>query len=76
MFLVYTLAIIAFDYLITLDREIEYFWKRSFSGASILFLANRYTLPVYNLLVIMGYSTVWSDEVSISYEGLRGWFCT
>ncbi|EJF57186.1 hypothetical protein DICSQDRAFT_174142 [Dichomitus squalens LYAD-421 SS1] len=31
-----------YDYFITLGVEVEFFWNRSFSGAVLLFVGNRY----------------------------------
>ncbi|KAI0653586.1 hypothetical protein C8Q70DRAFT_1035010 [Cubamyces menziesii] len=35
-------AVLCYEYLITMDREVALFWKRKPTGASILFFANRY----------------------------------
>ncbi|KAI0630453.1 hypothetical protein C8Q77DRAFT_1160041 [Trametes polyzona] len=44
-------AFLLYDYLITLDREIELFWRRKFSGPSALFFFTRYsTLIAYDFL--------------------------
>ncbi|KAI0351300.1 hypothetical protein OH77DRAFT_1411320, partial [Trametes cingulata] len=44
-------ALLAYEYFITLDREINLFWKRKVTGATVLFLATRYLLLLsYNLL--------------------------
>ncbi|KAI0788365.1 hypothetical protein C8Q74DRAFT_1367096 [Fomes fomentarius] len=40
-------AIIFYDYCITLDQEITFFWRRKFNGAAILFYANRYFTLLY-----------------------------
>ena len=49
-----------------MDREIELFWKRKFSGAATLFLANRYTVLVYVTLqsAPISNSVTWTDHVS------------
>ena len=36
-------AFLTFEYVITFDREVELFWKKGVTGASVLFLSNRYT---------------------------------
>lgn len=38
-----------YDYLVTFGREVELFWTRKFSGATILFLANKYISLVNHL---------------------------
>ncbi|KAH9930447.1 uncharacterized protein BXZ73DRAFT_101821 [Epithele typhae] len=37
-----SLVLVLYDYLLTLDREIHYIWRRSVSSASILYLVLRY----------------------------------
>ncbi|KAI0772852.1 hypothetical protein BD413DRAFT_542630 [Trametes elegans] len=46
-----------YDYLITLDEEIRLFWKRKFTGASVLFLFIRYyTLLSYDVLGVITFA--------------------
>ena len=42
--------LIFFEHLITIDFEINLFWKRKFSGAAALFLTNRYLIAVCSAL--------------------------
>lgn len=35
-------ALTAYEYLITLDQEVNLFWRRRITGATLLFLATRY----------------------------------
>ncbi|KAI0794518.1 hypothetical protein C8Q74DRAFT_1365958 [Fomes fomentarius] len=49
------LAFVIYDYAITLGQEIEMFWKRKFTGATALFLLNRYLLVldyIFNIATI------------------------
>ncbi|KAI8986886.1 hypothetical protein BD414DRAFT_461354 [Trametes punicea] len=39
-------AWLAFEYLITLDREVSLVWTRKFNGASVIFFLNRYIMLV------------------------------
>ncbi|KAI0629251.1 hypothetical protein C8Q77DRAFT_1220429 [Trametes polyzona] len=57
-------AFLGFEYFLTLDREVELFWKRKFTGASALFLSNRY-LPLLTIILEMCQSTPMSDRVCI-----------
>ena len=58
-------VLIAFEHLITTDREIDLFWKPKFSGAAALFLTNRYLILVYSALGLVGsFDTSVSAEVS------------
>ena len=51
--LIWTLAYVAYDYIITLDREIELFWRAKTSVASVLFFANRYSSLVFNFVLFV-----------------------
>ena len=58
-----------FDYFITFDQEVELFWHGKMTGATVLFLANRYlTLAyfVYSMLVEFAIQTLPSAKVSKS----------
>ena len=39
-------AFVIYEYAITLGQEIEMFWKKKFTGATALFLLNRYLLMI------------------------------
>lgn len=57
-------ALLFFEYAITLDREVNLFWKRKFTGATTLFLANRYIPLLLQVVDMCGYAQM-SDKVSI-----------
>ena len=40
-------AWIAYEYVLTFTQEVELFWRRKFTGATLLFLLNRYFLLAY-----------------------------
>ncbi|TDL21187.1 hypothetical protein BD410DRAFT_804380 [Rickenella mellea] len=40
------IALIAYDYVLTMDLEINHIWSQPFSGATILYLMNRYGYPL------------------------------
>lgn len=71
------IAFLGFEYLVTFDREVELFWKRKFTGASVLFLLNRY-LPLLTVILDLSQSTPMSDRVSLSQPGpiLSSVYCT
>ncbi|TFK85093.1 hypothetical protein K466DRAFT_552588 [Polyporus arcularius HHB13444] len=50
-----------YEYVITIDREVNSFWHRAPTGASILFLSNRYLSFVVNVLGLIEFKQ-WSDE--------------
>ncbi|KAL1937310.1 hypothetical protein VTO73DRAFT_13874 [Trametes versicolor] len=48
--------VMMWHYLLTLDKEVAYFWKRKPTGACALFFANRYLT-----LIVVIYNTPWWD---------------
>ena len=55
-------VVIFYDHLITTEREIDLFWNHKFSGASALFLTNRYLILVDSALKLV---TALDEFVSI-----------
>ena len=49
------LALIIYEYVITLGGEFGLFWSQKWTGASVLFLVNRYMVLIYNLTLIRGF---------------------
>ena len=47
------LALIFFEYLITVDQEVTLFWGKRLTGAVTLFFANRYTTIIYTIYYIL-----------------------
>ncbi|KAI1791856.1 hypothetical protein LXA43DRAFT_1094197 [Ganoderma leucocontextum] len=39
-----------YDYVITFHREVNLFWTHKYTGASVLFFANRYVTLVWNIM--------------------------
>ncbi|GJE89146.1 hypothetical protein PsYK624_052400 [Phanerochaete sordida] len=53
------LALIVYDYVITLDQEVNNVWRRKFTAASLLFYVNRYlSILAAALIVAMNSMTV------------------
>ncbi|PIL22786.1 hypothetical protein GSI_15481 [Ganoderma sinense ZZ0214-1] len=48
-------ALIGYDYLLTIERESRYFWKRKMGAPSLLFFANRYLALFYYVGLGMAY---------------------
>ena len=60
-------AFVAFEYLITFDQEVNFFWKRKITGATILFFFNRYIVLLLYVMNISGSGSLSkSVEVSLS----------
>ena len=49
----YVAAILAYDYLLTFPREVQFVWTRKFSPATALFLLNRYLIVLLYFLVFI-----------------------
>ncbi|KAI0372708.1 hypothetical protein BV20DRAFT_939448 [Pilatotrama ljubarskyi] len=47
------LALLAYDYLLTLRREVRFVWSRKFSPATVLFLLNRYAILLLYLVDVI-----------------------
>lgn len=64
------LALLLWHYVLTVEKEFAFFWRRRFSGVCALFLANRYLI----LVVIVNQSPWWnvrcSHRVSLSVSVL------
>jgi len=63
-------AVLVFDYLLTLDQEVDLIWKRPRSGLTILFFITRY-LPFVDTVgvLIYNFATVLTARIcTISYE--------
>ncbi|TFK82550.1 hypothetical protein K466DRAFT_603591 [Polyporus arcularius HHB13444] len=56
-FSISTCAFFIYEFIITFDREVELFWKGRATGASILFLFNRYLPLITQLLYLAEYTT-------------------
>ncbi|OSD03799.1 hypothetical protein PYCCODRAFT_1434197 [Trametes coccinea BRFM310] len=59
-------AFLVYDWLLCLDEETHFIWPRAKSGASVLYLLNRYLLLLDYLWDLVGLATL-SDEVCSAY---------
>ncbi|RPD57191.1 hypothetical protein L227DRAFT_507023, partial [Lentinus tigrinus ALCF2SS1-6] len=55
-------ALLLYDYLLTLDKEIELFWNWKSTGATALFMVNRYLVMILRLANLAGFVPM-SDQV-------------
>jgi hypothetical protein len=63
-------AILFFDYILTFDDEVQYFWGRKITYTSALFYVNRYfALGAYAAVLYSMFHTL-SDEVKSSLSAL------
>ncbi|PIL30402.1 hypothetical protein GSI_07588 [Ganoderma sinense ZZ0214-1] len=49
-----TFVLILYDYYLTFGAEVELFWKKKISRASVLFFLNRYLVLAYQLFYFRG----------------------
>ncbi|KAI0717103.1 hypothetical protein C8Q76DRAFT_424451 [Earliella scabrosa] len=57
------ITIIFFDWLLTLDREVEQFWSRKLTPAALLYYTNRYSAIACNIFVILQLHSWWGQNV-------------
>ncbi len=50
LFLTHILALVAFDYVITMDQEVNMVWRKKWTAATWLFITNRYLLVLVMVL--------------------------
>ena len=68
-----SLVVVLFIYdamFITLDREISCFWAAKWTGASVLFLANKWLSVANCVMELFDYAPIFSNEVS-RYESFH-----
>lgn len=57
-----SLGVLCYDYCLTLRREVELFWTRSFHVTALLFYFNRYGSVVSSILVVvLRFQTHWTQ---------------
>ena len=54
-----------YDYIITFGQEIELFWTMNITGATILFVANRYITLLFDIMGLVEPFGKFSDQVSL-----------
>ncbi len=57
-------GLLAYEYIITFDHETKFFWKRSITGSSVLFMVNRY-LPLIHAAMDIPFPDPTTTKVSI-----------
>ncbi|KAH8822977.1 hypothetical protein DL96DRAFT_327697 [Flagelloscypha sp. PMI_526] len=67
-------VMLVFDHMITFGDEVERIWMRPMSGASLLFLINRYLTPIQFAIILVAFNDpAWSEESFcdrfVSFEG-------
>ena len=59
--------LVVFDYVVTFGAEVEHYWRRKVTGATVLFFTNRYVLLFLYLLseITPPYGFGHSDQVQL-----------
>ncbi|KAI0710203.1 hypothetical protein C8Q76DRAFT_695289 [Earliella scabrosa] len=55
-------GLIIYEAIITFGMEVEYFWKRSYTGASVLYLLNKYFVLMFYVFALVLYLPIFTDE--------------
>ncbi|KAI0730559.1 hypothetical protein C8Q76DRAFT_715190 [Earliella scabrosa] len=58
-------SFVFYEYIITFTSEVELFWKRGFSGATVLFLVNRYLVLAVAILNMAGFTSLSDTSCSL-----------
>lgn len=66
-------ALMVYDYLISIDREVEYIWKRPRTTTTILYLIVRYFGTVYGLINTTVFFSDVSSKFCQVFLGVQGW---
>ncbi|KAI0707390.1 hypothetical protein C8Q76DRAFT_749020 [Earliella scabrosa] len=57
------LVLLLYEAIITFDGEVEYFWKSTFTGASMLYLLNKYTAVAFYTMTLVVYLPIPTDQI-------------
>ena len=66
-------AVLLFEYLVTFDQEILAIWKRKYTFATWLFVANRYLVILYGIMLLL------ADQVTgqlVSAQSFMSMLCS
>ncbi|KAF9220608.1 hypothetical protein BS17DRAFT_786812 [Gyrodon lividus] len=66
------LVILLWDHLLTLQDEVQFIWKAKLSTPKVLFLFNRYIVPIAMIVQTHGFSGIGNLELSSTF--CKAWF--
>lgn len=67
-------VMLVFDHMLTFGDEVERIWKRKFTGATALFLLNRYLTPVQFAIILDAFhNPKWAGETCRKYVAFEGY---
>ncbi|KAF4615902.1 hypothetical protein D9613_011369 [Agrocybe pediades] len=56
-------VMLLYDHMLTFSDEVERIWKARFSGATLLFLINRYVTPLQFIIIIDAFNDpIWTTS--------------
>lgn len=66
-------VMLIYDHMLTFDQEIERIWKRPPSGATVLFLINRYLTPLQFIIILNAFhDPQWTQEACSQFVVFEG----
>ncbi|CAA7261274.1 unnamed protein product [Cyclocybe aegerita] len=66
-------VMLAYDHFLTFPQEVERIWAMRFSGATLLFLLNRYVTPLQFIIIIHAFQDpIWSKKVCDNFVVFEG----
>ncbi|EIN08132.1 hypothetical protein PUNSTDRAFT_44735 [Punctularia strigosozonata HHB-11173 SS5] len=68
-------SLLIYDHLLNFGEEVERIWKKPWTGASILFVLNRYLTPLEFIVVMTAFQSEWPAEMPTIREIRRCRFC-
>ena len=64
-------VLVLYEYCVTFTEEVELFWNNKVTGATVLFLGNRYmsmAVQIYSLILLFPSFSVFTAKVSIKHR--------
>ncbi|PPQ84471.1 hypothetical protein CVT24_012144 [Panaeolus cyanescens] len=66
-------VMLVYDHALTFSEEVERVWKQRFSGATLLFLLNRYITPIQFIIIIQAFhDPIWTKEACDRFVAFEG----
>jgi len=63
-------VLIFYEHVVTFSQEVQSFWTNKISGATIIFLLNRYTLVVFGIVLLLQ-NLVWTTPLRLGFLPIR-----
>jgi hypothetical protein len=63
MFVFRTTALYSYEYIVTLDQEINHIWRKKWSLSTLIFAVNRYGALILELYLVLGPTTDYTVSI-------------